>query len=173
MLTCSSTLAPSFFSSSISNFISSTSYRISAVSWVCFNQCIADQLKGATKVTCCFAFIFFVDSSAFFLLFFTSSSAVLSSFSRWDFASWNQVKCGFQHELTIISFRYSLSWQIYIFNSDDKTSLSFNTPTNVAPQFLFVLNKESVKFPKNYIQFSKQTLFPKRTTVSSTCSILS
>lgn len=128
MLTCSSTLAPSFFSSSISNFISSTSYRISAVSWVCFNQCIADQLKGATKVTCCFAFIFFVDSSAFFLLFFTSSSAVLSSFSRWDFASWNQVKCGFQHELTITSLRYSLSWQIYIFNSDDKTSLSWNTP---------------------------------------------
>ena len=34
-------------------------------------------------------------------------------------------------------------------------------------------NKESVKFPKNYFQFSKQTLFPKRTTVLSACSILS
>ena len=34
-------------------------------------------------------------------------------------------------------------------------------------------NKESVKFLKHYFQFSKQTLFPKRTTVSSACSILS
>ena len=173
MLTCSSTLAPSFFSSSISNFISSTSYRISAVSWVCFNQCIADQLKGATKVTCCFAFIFFVDSSAFFLLFFTSSSAVLSSFSRWDFASWNQVKCGFQHELTIISFRYSLSWQFTFSTQMIKPVYLLIPPPTQHHSFYLFYNKESVKFPKNYIQFSKQTLFPKRTTVSSTCSILS
>ena len=34
-------------------------------------------------------------------------------------------------------------------------------------------NKESVKFPTYYFQFSKQTLFPKRTTVSSAFSILS
>ena len=34
-------------------------------------------------------------------------------------------------------------------------------------------NKESVKFLKHYFQFLKQTLFPKRTTVSSACSILS
>ena len=34
-------------------------------------------------------------------------------------------------------------------------------------------NKESVKLPKHYFQFSKQTLFPKRTTMSSACSILS
>ena len=33
-------------------------------------------------------------------------------------------------------------------------------------------NKESVKFLKHYFQFSKQTLFPKRTTVSSACSLL-
>ena len=40
------------------------------------------------------------------------------------------------------------------------------------PTSLFY-SKESVKFPKHYFQFSKQTLFPKRTTVSSACSILS
>ena len=34
-------------------------------------------------------------------------------------------------------------------------------------------SKEFVKFPKNYIRFSKQTLFLKRTTMSSACSILS
>ena len=34
-------------------------------------------------------------------------------------------------------------------------------------------NKESVKFPRHYFQFFKQTLFPKRTTLSSACSTLS
>ena len=34
-------------------------------------------------------------------------------------------------------------------------------------------NKDSMKFPKHYFQFSKQTLFLKRTAVSLTCSILS
>ena len=34
-------------------------------------------------------------------------------------------------------------------------------------------NKESVKFPTHSFQFSKQTLFPMRRTVSSACSVFS
>ena len=33
--------------------------------------------------------------------------------------------------------------------------------------------KESLKFPTHYLQFSKQNLLPKRTTVSSACFVLS
>ena len=35
-----------------------------------------------------------------------------------------------------VSFRISLRWLIHIINSVDKTKLSFNTPTDAAPQFL-------------------------------------
>ena len=39
-----------------------------------------------------------------------------------------------------VSSRISLRWPIYIINTVDKTKLSCNTPTDAAPQFLYIRN---------------------------------
>ena len=40
-----------------------------------------------------------------------------------------------------VSFRISLQWPIHIINPVDKTKLSYDTPTDAAPQFLYKLTR--------------------------------